>query len=407
MLVAEAVHGQLLASERAAIHARWAEVLGGRGDDPAVLAHHWAEAGNATRALTASLSAGDAAVRALAPLDATAHYRRALAIWGDVADPVAVTGRTRIEVCVRAAEAANLAGEPEEAVRLVTLVLDDPGSVPDRVITSRLLERHGWYLLRQGRTDAARKPYQAAVAGLPADAPASDRARVLAGSVRIWERLRDHERALATAREAVDAGRDASDADEGQAHYMLGRALLATGETDAALDELRAAAASAERCRDAVSLSIALLDQADLLAAHGRLDEALDETLAVTARLRATGHRDPHGLLTTGVASGILHRMGQTDRARILAETLVEEARAPVTLALGHLLVGYLDLDQRTLGDAREHLEMARFLVGAIARRTHRRQPGAGSGGAGAGRGPPRRCPSRHRRGHRPGRVHR
>ena len=169
-------------------------------------------------------------------------------------------------------------------------------------------------------------------------------------------------RALATARQAVDAARSASDADEGQARYMLGRALLAMGETEAALDQLRAAAASAERCLDAVSLSTALLDQADLLAGHGRLDEALDETLAVSARFRATGHRDPHGLLTTGIACGILHRMGRTDRARALAETLVDEARAPVTLALGHLLVGYLDLDQRALGDAREHLEMARFL---------------------------------------------
>ena len=362
VLVAEAVHGQLLPSERAAIHARWADVLSRRGDDPAVLAHHWAEAGDRARALTASLAAGDAALRALAPLDATAHYRRALALWGSVSDPAAVTGQGRVEVCVRAAEAANLAGQPEEAARLVTLVLDDPTSTLDPVIACRLLERQGWYHLRQGHTDAARKAYALAVAGLPTNAPATDRARVLAGSVRIWERLGDPKRGLQVARQALDAARQASDADEGQAHYMLGRALLAAGQADPALEELRAAAASAERCLDPVSMSIALLDQADLLAAQARLEEAVEETLAVAARLRAGGRHDPIGLLATGVASGILHRMGRIERARTLAERLTDEARAPVTLALGHLLVGYLDLDHRALSNAREHLETARFL---------------------------------------------
>jgi DNA-binding CsgD family transcriptional regulator len=54
--------------------------------------------------------------------------------------------------------------------------------------------------------------------------------------------------------------------------------------------------------------------------------------------------------------------MGQVTRARTLVDQLVAEARTPVTLALGHLLTGMLDLDALALGDAREHLEMARFL---------------------------------------------
>jgi DNA-binding CsgD family transcriptional regulator len=206
------------------------------------------------------------------------------------------------------------------------------------------------------------------VAGLPDTAPASDRTRVLAGSVRIWERRREPERAVATAREAVAAANEpgASDADRGQARYMLARALLASGQTGAALAELAAAAASAERCLDAVSLSIALLDRADVLASRDQQGQIVDEALAVADRLRARGYADPHALLCVGVAAAILHRMGRVEQARPLVEGLVAEARTPVTLALGHLLTGVLALDAQALGDAREHLEMARFLAAPL-----------------------------------------
>jgi DNA-binding NarL/FixJ family response regulator/tetratricopeptide (TPR) repeat protein len=367
VLVAEAVHGQMLFAERVAVHARWADVLGRRGEDPAVLAHHWAEARDAERALAASIAAGDTALLALAPHESMAHYRRALSLWDEVPDAATVAGRRRNDLCSGAAAAANWAGRPGEAVELVTLALDALNDLDefDAVDTSRLLERKGWYLLRQGRTDAAREPYRAAVAGLPSTAPAPDRARVLAGSVRIWERRREFDRALATARLALAAACEpgATDADEGPARYMLGRALLGAGHTEAALAELGAAAASAERRLDTVALSITLLDRADVLATLERLGEALDEALAVADRLRARGHVDPDALLCVGAAAAILHRMGRIEEARPLVDGLVAEARTPVTLAVGHLLTGVLDLDARALGDAREHLEMARFLA--------------------------------------------
>jgi DNA-binding CsgD family transcriptional regulator/tetratricopeptide (TPR) repeat protein len=362
VLVAEAVHGQLLLAERAAVHARWADVLSRRGEDPAVLAHHWAEARDSERALVASVAAGDAAVLALAPRDAVAHYRRALALWDDVASPVALAGRRRTDLCAAGAEAANSAGDPGEALELVALALHDPPPA-DPVATSQLLERKGWYLLRQGRADAAREAYQAAVEGLPNDAPASDRIRVLAGSVRIWERLRDPQRALVLAGQAVAAATapEATDADEGRARYMLGRALRLAGQTDAALEQLACAADSAERCLDAFSLSVALLDQADLLAPLGRAHQAVDDALAAANRLRARGHADPHALLCVGVAAGVRFRMGQPHQARTLVEALSAEAGTPVTVAIGHLLTGMLDLDAHALDDAGEHLETARF----------------------------------------------
>ena len=326
------------------------------------------------------MAAGDAALLGVAPLDAVAHYRRALGLWPDVTDPADVVGRTYVDLCAGAAEAANWAGEPDAAVDLVTQALAvlappdydtadaadadaaDQAGAADPVTTCRLLERQGWYLLRAGRTADAEAPYRAAVEGLPPDAPATDRTRVLAGSVRIWERRREPAQALATARAAIAASAGATPADQGQARYMLGRALVAVGDPDGALVELGQAASAAEAHLDAVSLSIALLDRADILGTLDRLDEALDDAMGAERRLRSGGRVDPHALLCRGVTAALLHRMGRVDRCRELVDGLLAEARTAVTLALGHLLTGILDLDADARDDAREHLEMARFL---------------------------------------------
>ena len=405
VLVAEAVYGQMLRTERAAVHARWADALDRRGEVPAVLAHHWAEAGAADRALAASVAAGDAAGMALTAQDAVVHYRRALALWDRVPDAATAAGVGRVELSLRAAEAANWSGDPTTAVALVadTLALapppprratppttDAPAPTParavdsapggpavgggggggegiDAVTASRLRERHGWYQLRRGDVEAARRSYRDAVEGLPADAGPEAHARVLAGSVRIWERLRDPGAALATADAAMAAAEASGGAAErAAALYMRARALLLAGRTEDAVDELRRAAEAAERVGDAVTLSIALLDRADALAPAGRLGEAVVEARAAAGRLRAAGLSDPHALLAEGVAAAVLYRQGRAAEARAAAEALAASGRTAVTLALGHALVGMADLDARVLGDAREHLEMARFLAAPL-----------------------------------------
>jgi DNA-binding CsgD family transcriptional regulator len=148
--------------------------------------------------------------------------------------------------------------------------------------------------------------------------------------------------------------------------YMRSRALLLAGRTADALVELGRAAEAAERAGDPVTLSIALLDRADALAPAGRLGEVVAEARAVAARLRAAGLTDPHALLADGVAAAALTRQGRHAEARAAAEAVAATGRTAVTLALGHLLVGLADLDDRALGDAREHLEMARFLAAPL-----------------------------------------
>lgn len=363
VLVAEAVYAQLLRAERIALHARWAAVLSRHGEEPAVLAHHWLEAGERPRALAASVAAGHQAVAALVAYDALHHYQRALQLWDGVEDPAQVAGCAHVELCLRAAEAANWSGDPGAGVGAVDRALAGDRDEVHPTVRSVLLERKGWYLLRQGRTEPAQAAYAQAVDGLPADAPAAVQARVLAGSVRIWERTRQRTIAADTARRALAlAISDEAVAEEGQARYMLGRSLLAVGDTASGLDELGAAAGAAERARDPIALTMALLDRADALAGEHRLGEALAEARAIVQRLRSEGRRDPDALLVAGVAGAIELRLGDIGAARVTAEGVVAEARSPVTLALGHLLTGMCELEARALDAAREHLELARFL---------------------------------------------
>jgi hypothetical protein len=118
--------------------------------------------------------------------------------------------------------------------------------------------------------------------------------RVLAGSVRAWERTCEYERALALAREAVEVAVDAKvDAEIGPAHYMLGRILLATGAVDTAIDELERAAAAAEQTLNPVLLAISLLERGDALARLGRLAEAVPAALARPSG-SGRGDTEPH-----------------------------------------------------------------------------------------------------------------
>src|SRR5262249_54924038 len=141
----------------------------------------------------------------------------------------------------------------------IDATLDLERATIDAASESVLLERRAWYLLRQGENSEARTTYERAIAALPDDADPATRARVLAGSVRAWERASEFTRALELAREAVAISVDAGAAGEiGPARYMLGRMLLLIGETDAAIDELERSAAAAEAAGNPVSLVIAL-----------------------------------------------------------------------------------------------------------------------------------------------------
>ena len=81
-LLAEAVYSTILPAEREELHARLAGELSRTASaSPAELAPHWAAAGRAAEALTASVEAARQAEAVFGLAEAVAHLERALALW--------------------------------------------------------------------------------------------------------------------------------------------------------------------------------------------------------------------------------------------------------------------------------------------------------------------------------------
>ena len=98
-LLREVVHDDLLPGQHARLHARFAALLEehpelvGPGTAPLEIAHHWSAAHEVTKAFTWSITA--AAVGSAAYHEALKMYERALELWDQVDDPVAVAGSAR------------------------------------------------------------------------------------------------------------------------------------------------------------------------------------------------------------------------------------------------------------------------------------------------------------------------
>ena len=180
-LLREVIHDDLLPGQHARLHARFATVLEERPElissDSAALeiAHHWAAAHEATKAFQWSLTA--AAAGAVAYHETLKLYERALELWDQVSEPEAIAG-PHADVLMKAARAAEDAGEVERALGLAGAALEEYPAAEDpvaRIEALILRARLQASLMRPGAVE----PLREAVSLLPADADAKLRARVL------------------------------------------------------------------------------------------------------------------------------------------------------------------------------------------------------------------------------------
>ena len=110
-LLQEAVYGDLLPGEQVRLHTAYARVLASEPEGVAAeLAHHCLASHDLVGALAALVRAADEAAAVLAPAEVLRHLTSALKLWERVPDPTAVTGTDRVELTLRAAEAASAAG---------------------------------------------------------------------------------------------------------------------------------------------------------------------------------------------------------------------------------------------------------------------------------------------------------
>lgn len=344
-LLREAVERELRPGLRRRLHERFLRCLAARPElaDPtpagaaAELAHHAAAAGLAGEAYARSIEAAEAAEAVHAYADAHLHLERALSLEDARGPSHAGTARTRLELRRRAADAADLGGALDRALALTrdALSLVDPAADP--VTAGLLWSRVGYLSWSVGDPDGALAAHREAVRLVPHDPASPERARVLAslggalmGAGR-WADSRDV--CLAAIERAAACG---APAEESRARNMLGSDLVALGEVEAGIAELREACRLAARAGPADLLIVGHYNLALNLAAADRPAEARLEAEAGLAAARAAGLERRFGQDLSALAGDILLRLGLTEEAAQVVGAglaLAPEGRVSVYLA--------------------------------------------------------------------------
>ena len=321
-LFREVIERELTGGERRHLHERIARALEADprpgGPTPAAvaeIARHWHAADRPVEASRSALAAATAAERVNAFEDAKRHLDRALAREGQLPPELAPTLEDQIALRRRAATVADLAGDLARATELVeeALALAEPGASPETrgVLHAQL----GLLMWASGRGEAALHEHERAVDLVPADPPTSDRANVLGGLAGALMGLGRFAESRPVAESAVDAAVVAdARGEEARGRMILGSDLVALGEVDQGLDELRHAYAIVPD--DRVELRVVTGHNLALnLLAADRLDEALAAATETRRTTREVGLERRYGMDLAALEADIRFRLGRWDEA--------------------------------------------------------------------------------------------
>ena len=327
-LAREAVHGELLPSERRAMHTALATALDAatpghaRGAaDWAALAEHWHGAQRHGPALRASIAAAAAAEQVYAFGAASRQLDRARALWPQVAPEDRPQDLDEIELLRRLADAARLAGDGESAIPAAraAVALVDPVADPRRAAAlHELLGR-----LHRAREPALRE-FERALALLPAE-PSPERASVM---LRIVVQLRHGQLPSLSRSWALDALAVAQAAgavaEEGRAHEQLGGTLAYGGDAVAAVEHFHEAIRIATMLGNGDDLGAALNNLGDALSMLGRVDDAVATFETGLEEMRRAGLTLSYGVyMEANLAECELH-LGRWHDARARLERLLD-----------------------------------------------------------------------------------
>jgi DNA-binding CsgD family transcriptional regulator/tetratricopeptide (TPR) repeat protein len=354
-LTRDAVYEDMLPGERVRLHAAYAAALdrdpalGGDDADASALAYHWYAALDLPRALPASVAAADRADAAGAPAEALRLLERALEIWPRVADARERTGMDRVDVSRLAADAAYRSGALDRARSLLDDALaelahsgpadDAPsaGDGDDRVRRALLLERYAVVQRDSSEPAAAAGTLQQALDLLPSDQVTRAHAVVLATMAGAQLRADDMISCAKTAERAIEAAHAAGAKDaEADASVSLGSALSYLGPREVGLASLR----------DGLRLALDLGGRpADGNAArpHGAATAARGlaaRTIADETEFAGT-ERSTIALRAYINLSDVLELLGRhAEAAQTAAEGIELATRTGMTRTLGSYLIG-------------------------------------------------------------------
>jgi DNA-binding CsgD family transcriptional regulator len=352
-LLQEAVYGDLLPGERTRLHATYARLLAAADPDgedgsgsAAELAWHCLASHDLPGGLAALVRAADHAATVFAPSEAFRHLTQALELWNRVPDADAVAGVDRVEVLVRAAEAASHSGEFRQAVGLAREAVATIDEEAEPLRAAEIYERLSGYVLdAELEFERVEEPMLAAsrraVELVPEQPPTPLRARVAAGLARSLMVARDYEGARRWGDEALAVARAAgSVGDEARALVVVSLLELRFGDVETARQLLRGAdeagAAAGNRPLELEArhaLGLFELDLGNLAAACTALDQATE--LAERSGLAWSGY---------GIDSRVLrciahYAAGSWDEAERVAAA-ADERRPAVSAAALYVEVG-------------------------------------------------------------------
>jgi DNA-binding CsgD family transcriptional regulator/tetratricopeptide (TPR) repeat protein len=370
-LLREAVYRDLVAGERAPLHAALARAL---TDHPrlantptgqaAEVAHHWNAAGEEGPALTASIQAGAEAEHVYAIGEARRHLERALELWPRVNDPARLTGVTRSDLLRRAADAAWLGGDEPGAVALGRAALDEPDVQDDPVRAALVQERLAIYFWGCGDSDAALRSARAAVELLPSDPPTAHLARALCGEGRMLVMRSRNEEARLRCEEALVVARAVgARREEGVALNYLGSALAFLGDYRHAIGHLQAAIrisregpAGARGCPEYENLS-------EALAEDGRAEAGLELALEGIGVALELGVERSYGVVLRGRAALCALAVGRLDDVDRLTEQALDLGAESFFGFNALEARGRYEVQRGDFAAADRHLEVARTMA--------------------------------------------
>jgi DNA-binding NarL/FixJ family response regulator len=365
-LLREVLDADLLPGERARLHAGLAQVLAEAPElaDPspvvaaAELAVHWDAAGKPARALPAWVQAGLAAEHAHAFAEAYRHYQRALQLWGQVSKPEAAARLHRVDLLVRAADAAAFAGTVQQAVAPLEAALRhiDPAVEPLRAAV--LLARLGDHRRMAGAEPAALADYAKAEQLLIGTPPSAESARVLNAHAQALGSMGRPYEAIPRCEEAIRVARAAGDrTEEAHALDVLGAGMADLGELDRAITLGLEARRIAEETGDAETIVRTYSNFSGTLALAGREQDALRNAREGYRRAQQLGLEHARGSFSAVQLAWWLLTSGRWQECeQLLQDLLAAESWGAFDL---HGIRGRLLARRGEFAAAREEIDLA------------------------------------------------
>jgi DNA-binding CsgD family transcriptional regulator/tetratricopeptide (TPR) repeat protein len=341
-LLATALTADLLPGSRRRMHAALGAALEERR--PADAGRHAHRAHEPVRELGCEISAASFAEAAGAAEDALGHLERAIELAGAPIAGGELTADEELRLLVRAADAAEEAGNTGRAEAFLELALARLARVSDREAVAELTAHLGSVRLAGGDPAGAMAAFGRALELLPAG-PSVLRARLLAtqAQVRMIDGVFTEAGDLAAAAiEAATRSGPPARAWSGHATCTLGVVNGWLGHSEVAVEQLEAALAVAidlGRLEDAFRARANLTTALDL---QGRRDEAVAVARAGIRAAEEVGLEIVHGNLLRGNAVDMLVSLGRWAEARAMAERALEWAPSGVpfvTAALGLAII--------------------------------------------------------------------